>query len=67
MELKLSVTVEYVRDMREVGKVVIHTLYRHHGLSSFVDSERHVLVGISGHLYLGQVPDLCQRGVVGRH
>ena len=64
MEREGTVTIEYVVNVCEVGKVVVHTFHRHHSLTVLVDGEGMVFHRLCSHIYLWQEFYLCQYRVV---
>ena len=49
-----------------LAEVIVHTFHDDHGLTAVIDSQCLVLHTLGGDLYLRQIPDLSQYGVIGR-
>ena len=65
MQLKLAVAVENFGDMRQIGEAIINAFHGNHGLLALINRQRHVLKTLCGNIYLRQLANLCQHGVVG--
>ena len=65
MELKRTVAVENVAYVGELVKVVVDSLDRHHCLLVAIDGQSLVFYALRCHLYLGQLAQTGEHGVVG--
>ena len=65
MQTELSVTQQDIVDMSELVEVILYALDDHHGLTAFIDGQRHILHTLCSHIDLRQLAYLRQYGVIG--
>ena len=64
MKAELTITNKNVYDMGQLREIIINTLYPYHRLVAIIYGKCHILDTLCSHIYLGQLANLCENGVI---